>query len=353
MADELAAQLGKLDIKEKDSFILQPNFWDDEGGGANPALGAPLLDRNNGLLQTDKDSNSAVLERAAKWVSLCGADKVTELPKVQPVKGAGTSESIIWRDAERTFKTEPFRKQMIQVLELVADGDYHQGMGYFCGFLLLLVPPADVSKILHRVGTDEKYTPGYWKGQPEAFVRDALVYQRLLKTRLPDVHAHLAKASLVPEAYAQKWFVGLCVHTMPFGALVELFEAFLAEGHMFLFKLSVALVSAIQHQILDTKPAEVNKLFELLRLDKKLFPDSDAAFFHRIVAAAKELELSSDEVAALRAEEMAALQEKLRLVRAREKELADDGGSDDEIVFSDEDDDEEDEAARLARLAAQ
>ena len=45
-------------------------------------MGAPLLDSNNGLLLTDKDANSAVIERAAKWASLCGADKVTELPKV-------------------------------------------------------------------------------------------------------------------------------------------------------------------------------------------------------------------------------------------------------------------------------
>jgi hypothetical protein len=41
-----------------------------------------------------------------------------------------------------------------------------------------------------------------------------------------EVAAHLKKAGLVPEAYAQKWFVGLCVHTMPFTPLIELFEAF-------------------------------------------------------------------------------------------------------------------------------
>lgn len=46
-----------------------------------------------------------MLERASKWPSLCGADEVEQLPAVKPVKGAGTSESILWRDAERTFKT--------------------------------------------------------------------------------------------------------------------------------------------------------------------------------------------------------------------------------------------------------
>jgi hypothetical protein len=231
--------------------------------------------RNNSCLATEAAANKAILEQTAKWPALCGADKVTSLPAVKPVAGAGTSESILWRDAERTFKTEPFREQMIKVLELVADGDYHQGMGYLTGFLLLLVPPGDVSKMLHRIGTDDKYTPGYWKGQPEAFVRDAQVYMELVKIRFPAVGAHLEKASLVPEAYAQKWFVGLCVHTMPFATLVKVFEAFLSEGYMFLFKLSLAIVEALQERIVATNTGEVNKLFELLRLDAKMFPDTE------------------------------------------------------------------------------
>eukprot|EP00960_Hanusia_phi_P001764 50549-Hanusia_phi.AAC.1 len=45
-----------------------------------------------------------------------------------------------------------------------------------------------------------------------------------LDTGLQEVAEHLEKAGLVPEAYAQKWFVGLCVHTMPFEALLDLFE---------------------------------------------------------------------------------------------------------------------------------
>jgi hypothetical protein len=231
--------------------------------------------RNNSCLATEAAANKAILEQTAKWPALCGADKITSLPAVKPVAGAGTSESILWRDAERTFKTEPFREQMIKVLELVADGDYHQGMGYLTGFLLLLVPPGDVSKMLHRIGTDDKYTPGYWKGQPEAFVRDAQVYMELVKSRFPAVAAHLEKASLVPEAYAQKWFVGLCVHTMPFATLVKVFEAFLSEGYMFLFKLSLAIVEALQERIVAINTGEVNKLFELLRLDAKMFPDTE------------------------------------------------------------------------------
>ena len=50
-----------------------------------------------------------------------------------------------------------------------------QGLGYVTGFLLLVVPPDEAARMLHRIGSDPKYTPGYWKGQPECFVRDAMV----------------------------------------------------------------------------------------------------------------------------------------------------------------------------------
>jgi len=64
-------------------------------------------------------------------------------------------------------------------------------MGYLTGFLLILVPPDDVCKMLHCIGRDDKYTPGYWKGQPEAFVRDAMVYLQLVRTRFPAVAAQV------------------------------------------------------------------------------------------------------------------------------------------------------------------
>jgi hypothetical protein len=59
---------------------------------------------------------------------------------------------------------------------------------------------------------------------------------------------------------------------------------------MFLFKLSMAITDAIKDKVLETKPTEVNKIFELLRLDKKCFPDTledESGFFSKIVAAAK------------------------------------------------------------------
>ena len=90
-----------------------------------------------------------------------------------------------------------------------------------------------------------------------------------------------------------------------------------------------------------TAVAQVNKLFELLRLDRKLFPDDDISFFASIVEGAKKVELSTEEVATLREEQWKLLQAKLEKVRAREQELKDQDDESDGIEFSDEDSDEE------------
>ena len=84
-----------------DPFILQNGFWEEEGGRNC----APLLNRNGGLLSGDTSDNEAVLKQTRLWPALCGADAIVNLPPVRPVAGAGSSESILWRDAERTFKT--------------------------------------------------------------------------------------------------------------------------------------------------------------------------------------------------------------------------------------------------------
>ena len=72
----------------------------------------------------------------------------------------------------------------------------------------------------------------FWHHEPIAFATDAYVFDHLLSRHLPDVHSRLASAALFPETYCQKWFVGLCVHVLPFSALLDFFDAFFKHGKM-------------------------------------------------------------------------------------------------------------------------
>lgn len=60
--------------------------------------------------------------------------------------------------------------------------------------------------MLYRMGQDDKYVPGYWKTFPEAYARDAMVYERLLEQSHPQLAKHLRSAGVVPEAYVSKWY---------------------------------------------------------------------------------------------------------------------------------------------------
>jgi hypothetical protein len=336
MADDLASSLEALSIGCAKAGLYSSNpdgFFEKESG-------APLLRRNAHCI-TASGLPDALAARLEKWPALCGAaegDGAADL-------GGCEDEAalrIFLRDAERTFQAEAHRTQMIELLKSVwpENKDYHQGLGYISSLFMLFFDTATTQRMLLRLTRDARYTPGYWRAAPEPYVRDAMVYGRLVEERHPEVAALLQQACVVPEAYASKWFVGLCIHVLPYEALLSFVEAFLTEGHLFLFKFSLALIAAIKPRLLECKPTQVNVILELLRLDVTVYPDDTegGAFFTRLVADAGAVELEPAKIASLREEEGVKLEEKMRRTREREAAMAAEE-SDDEIVFSDESDD--------------
>lgn len=314
------------------ALLDQPDFFAREGG-------APLLRRNAKYL-TPGELPDGLRARLDNWPALCGADTASDV-----VAGVCDDEAalrIFLRDAERTFQDGGHRERMMSLLKQVwpENRDYHQGLGYVTSLLMLFFDSKTTVSMLLRLTRAERYTPGYWRAAPEPFVRDAMVYARLVEERQPAVAALLQQACVVPEAYASKWFIGLCVHVLPFEALLSYVEAFLVEGYVFLFKFALALVETIAPKLLECKFTDVNIILELLRLDTTRYPDDyeGGAFFTKLVADAKAVPLEVAQVDALRSEEQVKLDERMRKVREREAQMAAEE-SDDEIVFSDEEDD--------------
>ena len=164
---------------------------------------------------------------------------------------------------------------MIALLKRVwpENRDYHQGLGYVCSLLMLLFDADTTARILLRLTREERYTPGYWRAAPESYVRDAMVYARLVAERYPAVDALLTSACVVPESYASNGSSASASTCCTYAALFDFVEAFLAEGHIFLFKFALALVGATSEKLLACKPTDVNLIFEILRLDIVQYPD--------------------------------------------------------------------------------
>ena len=179
-----------------------PGFWQKEQG-------APLLRRNSGYL-TPEGIPDDLRQRLGTWPALCGASNAAVAEGVCDDEAAFR---IFLRDAERTFQDEGHRQDFMDLLKRVwpENRDYHQGLGYVTSLLMLVFDTSTTLNMLLQLTRSPKYTPGYWRAAPEPYVRDAMVYARLVQEREPEVAALLQAACVVPEAYASKWFIGLCV----------------------------------------------------------------------------------------------------------------------------------------------
>jgi hypothetical protein len=272
---------------------------------------------------------------------LAGIDMDAELPAATDVEEQPAR--ILVADAKRTFCSEQFQERLVRLLHLAHREfkDYHQGLGYVASLFSLVLEPDTVVRMLLFMNTNDKFTPGYWKAAPPAYVRDARVYGRLLQEEFPEVAQRLLSAGVVPETYVSKWFVGLNVHVLPYRALFRFVELYLEHGYMFLFKFAMQLVARIQPQLLALGPFDVAQMLALLRLDPSMLPDrnTDPEFFLSELEAAAKRPLSRDTVDLWRAEEMKVVLEKLERVRAAEEQRKAEGSdSDSEISMTDTED---------------
>lgn len=262
---------------------------------------------------------------------------------------------IFQRDAERTFitkgnaelnaRTQLRQQQQVENLQLVhcaVDG-YHQGLGYMVAFLQLFLDDTDLLRIVRTLHTSPRHSAGYFCAAPEAFVRDARAMTRLLQEDQPAVAEHLTKVGIVPEMYAVKWFIGLCVHVLPLLQLLDFWEGFFQYGCEFICCFGLAFMREFAAEIL----AEQNTagVMAILRMEEPAaewrFPAQLQDVIEKRLAmvnlAALDLiaedAIGVDRLAILRRDEASKVAQEVALANRRAEELETD---DDKIVFSDE-----------------
>jgi hypothetical protein len=312
--------------------MLRGNLFEEEKN-------APLLDSERGFLKKDIDG---ALNRAAKWPELIS--DLAPVDREQYEKDQAElppPDRIFIHDAERTFISTRNRQKLMRILNLLSKKfeDYHQGLSYVTSFLLLTLDEPDAVNLLQHLNDNEKYVKGYWKAQSIASATDAYVFDKLMKRYFPDVHAHLAKNAILPDTYCQKWFVGLCVHVLPFEALFNFYEHFFRHGHVFLLRFALSLIKHMSDQILKTN--DTSKLYAYLRLDDKYVSTEKAL---EIVEGYKDFDLSDVNIAQEREEAFNKhLKARLENAAKRQQEALED---EDEITdYSDEDEDEDNSCA--------
>lgn len=319
-------------------MIKIEGFWEKEGQ-------APIVNLENKFVQNNTE---AVLSRAQKWASLFPKkqegkqeEKVKEKVKEEEEEIDENYRRIFVADAERTFRTKENREKMVKLLnhQFSKFKDYSQSMGYVTAFLSLFLEQDDAETVLTHLAHDAKYIPEYWRAQAVAFSRDAFVFQSMLEKFNPEVSQHLAKNSLFPDTYCQKWFSGLCIHVLDYNQLFDFFDHFMEKGHVYLFKFGLSVAEVLKESILKTN--NVVHLFEILRLEKKWVTQGDLV--------QKILDLSYtdkfDQLGDIEELRKVAYETKVKPRLEASNKKHEEKDSDDEIVFSDEEEEEEEELA--------
>eukprot|EP01116_Phalansterium_solitarium_P020061 TRINITY_DN580_c0_g2_i1.p1 TRINITY_DN580_c0_g2~~TRINITY_DN580_c0_g2_i1.p1 ORF type:complete len:409 (-),score=169.17 TRINITY_DN580_c0_g2_i1:13-1134(-) len=297
---------------------------------------APLLNLNNGFLEKEGD---ALFDRVAKWAKQLGvtpSDAATLVPIVAP---PGEPKRIFVADAERTFKGTGNRQKLIRLLSsLDAEfGDYHQGLSYVASFLLLFLDEATVRAMLVKLNSSEFYMKDYWRAESFGSARDAHVFDHVLRKVEPSVPKHLDNNTIACTTYCTKWFVGLCIHVLPYESLFPFLDAFFEKGWTFVLQFGLSLMDSVKETLLKSQNPAV--LFGLLRLEPKQVSPAQTV---SIVEKASSFSLDGIDLDAVRAESLKTVSAAIETARQRRLKLeAQDAEEESEEELTDTDDDDE------------
>lgn len=78
-------------------------------------------------------------------------------------------------------------------------------------------------------------------------------FDRLLRERLPRLHAHFAHIGLAPEVLASQWFLTLFAYALPFHALARCWDLVFADGWKMLFRLGLSRLAAAEKDLLPLR----------------------------------------------------------------------------------------------------
>jgi alpha-tubulin suppressor-like RCC1 family protein len=187
--------------------------------------------------------------------------------------GLGQSPSkLIEIDVPRTFpatslfKEEgPFYAQLNELLQLYAlynpELGYVQGMSYLAGMLLIYMEPYEAFVSFANL-LNSHYFASLFAMNVDEILKHLKIYDLLFAKILREVHAHFAALSVSPESYLLDWFMTLFSRALPFDAASRLWDCYLIEGEVFLFRAALALLHLHRKSL---KQGEFEEVMHTLR----------------------------------------------------------------------------------------
>lgn len=135
---------------------------------------------------------------------------------------------------------------------------YCQGLAPLASILIMQMPPAHAFWVLLSIS--DHYLPSYYLAGFQAIQLHGLMLYKLLKKFTPTAYRIIKKADIDPVLIMFEWFMCLFVRNLPWPSVLRIFDMFLCEGVVVIFKTAIIIIGTTitrdfakkdQHEILQ------------------------------------------------------------------------------------------------------
>lgn len=138
---------------------------------------------------------------------------------------------------------------------------YCQGLAPVASILLMNMPPSHAFWSL--VAISDHYVPGYYLAGFQAVQLHGRMLFGLLKKYAPISYRILKKAEIDPVLYMFEWFMCLFVRNLPWATVLRLWDMFLCEGIVVIFKAAIVIIGTTLTS--DHKKLDQHDILHLLK----------------------------------------------------------------------------------------
>lgn len=153
--------------------------------------------------------------------------------------------------ASQPKNLEPLRNVLLAYAARNPSVGYCQGMNIVAAMLLLYLPEEVAFWVLTSI--IEEIAPDYYNKQLFGSQVDQKVFNRLVKTKYPELYAHLKKVGMPLHLLTLPWFMTFLIECIPWESSLMVLDNMLRNGTCVLFQVSLAILTETYQGIMAEK----------------------------------------------------------------------------------------------------
>lgn len=146
------------------------------------------------------------------------------------------------------------------------------------------------------VGNDEKERQfdgieGLYQDAFPLYHQLLYIFTILFEEMFPELKEHFENEGMGPAIWLMKWFMTLFLSSFPMGLCIRVWDNFLAEGRVFMFKFPLAIMKIFEQQMLNSSIEGLNDLINSLYLEET-YPIT----FEQVISIAQKIKVTGERV---------------------------------------------------------